>query len=108
MKNIFKLREEKDIKKSNNLMKYINNIINKEDFLFNSYCKMIKEKKELENEIYLKSVEEKFIPFLYNLDIYNKNINEIKQKFEEFKNEINTEIDKGTIVLNTSFHSINN
>ena len=105
MKNIFKLREEKDIKKSNNLMKYINNIINKQDFLFNSYCKMIKEKKELENEIYLKSVEEKYILFLHNLDIYNKNINEIKQKFEEFKNEINTEIDKGTIVLNTSFYS---
>ena len=105
IKNINKLREEKEIKNINKINRYINKYINKEDYLFNSYCRMIKEKKELKNNIYLSSVEEKYILFLNNLDIENKNINQIKQEFDIFKNKIYLEIDKGIIITNSSFYN---
>ena len=102
-----KLREKKEEEILNNTLNYIDKI-DKEDYLFNNYCKMLDERTELrkkENDIYLQSIEEKWRIFLYNLNLIDKDKNEIISEFKNFKENIFNELDDDKIVENPRFYN---
>ena len=102
-----KLREKKEEEILNNTLNYVDEI-DKEDYLFNNYCKMLDERKELrkkENVIYLESIEEKWGIFLYNLNLIDKDKNEIISEFKNFKENIFNELDDSKIVENPRFYN---
>ena len=84
---IKKLREDRvNTRCKNALDKMID--IKEEDLLFNIYCNMVDEKKDLretENRENLNSIEEQWGIFQYNLDIKNKTLEEVKSECENFK-----------------------
>ena len=101
------LREKRELSILDNSRKFIDKV-DKEDYLFNLYCGMINEKKELredENSIYLESIEEKWAIFLYNLNLTNKSREQVYDEFNKFKNEILRELKDGTIVKNPGFYN---
>ena len=104
---IKELREKKEAKKMENAMKFIKKV-EIEDLLFNEYCKMINERKELrarENKIYLNSIEERWAIFLYNLKVTDEKWEEIKKKFDNFKKEITNDIDQGQLIQNPGYYN---
>ena len=101
------LREKREICILNNAFKFIDKV-NKEDHLFNLYCKMIDEKKELreeENKIYLESIEEKWAIFLYNIDLTGKSLDYVNNEFNKFKSTIFTQYRNGTIIDNPGYYN---
>ena len=87
IQNIKNLREERVTNRCNNALEKIKTI-KKEDFLFNIYCNLVDEKKELrdkENKECLSSIEEQWGIFQYNLDVKNKTIDQVKSECETFK-----------------------
>ena len=105
--NIRKLREDRVITRCNNALEKIKNI-KKEDLLFNIYCKMVEEKKELrelENKEYLNSIEEQWGIFQYSLDVKNKDLEKVKSECESFKKRIFEEYKKGKIIKNPGYYN---
>jgi hypothetical protein len=101
------LRDKRELSLLDNSRNFIDEV-DKEDYLFNLYCKMIGEKKELrekENSIYLDSIEEKWAIFLYNLNIKNKSRDQLVNEFNIFKNESLRELNDGTIIKNPGFYN---
>ena len=111
--NIFKIdylrqiREEREIRRLDDSYKYIVKV-DKEDYLFNLFCDMLYEKKELrnkENKIYLDSIEEKWAIFLYNLNLMNKTWKQVEDEFIQFKNKITEELNNNTVIENPGFYN---
>ena len=107
IENIKNLREDRVNTRCKNALDKINNI-EKEDLLFNIYCKMVDEKKELretENKENLNSIEEQWGIFQYNLDIKNKTLEKVKSECENFKKNIFGEYNKGKIIKNPGYYN---
>ena len=107
IENIKNLRENRVITRCNKTLDEINNTKQK-DFLFNIYCNMVEERKELretENKECLSSIEEQWGIFQYNLNINNKNFNQIKLECDNFKNNIFSELDKGKVIKNSGYYN---
>ena len=107
IENIKKLREERVNTRCNNALDKINNI-KKEDLLFNIYCSMVDEKKELreiENRENLKSIEEQWGIFQYSLDIKDKTLEKVKSECDNFKKNIFGEYNKGKIIKNPGYYN---
>ena len=90
--------------------KALEKIINteKSDYLFNLYCTMLLERKELketENKYDLNSIDERWGMFLKTIDVDNKTLNEIETKFQDFKNEIYKELDKKIAIKNPGYYN---
>ena len=88
-------------------MKYIEKV-DKEDKLFNLYCRMIDSRKELreeENKIYLDSIEERWAIFLYKLNLLNKSWEQIEREFNAFKNNIFRELNNEEIIKNPGYYN---
>ena len=80
----------------------------KSDYLFNLYCGMVEERKELkedENKYDLNSIDERWGMFLKTIEVDNKTINEIESKFKDFKNGIYKELDKGIAIKNPGYYN---
>ena len=102
------VREKIENLKLNDAKKNIEKV-DKMDKLFNLYCKMIDERKELrktENRVYLNSIEERWGIFLYNLKVFDKDWNKIENEFNEFKREIMKELDNDTVIKNAGYYNM--
>ena len=107
IENIKNLREDRVTIRCNNALEKIINI-KKEDLLFNIYCYMVDEKKELrdlENKENLNSIEEQWGIFLYSLDVKNKTLEQVKSECEKFKKNIFGEYNKGKIIKNPGYYN---
>ena len=107
IKEIKNLRETRNNDKCNNILKKIENI-NKEDFLFNIYCKMLKERNELkdpENKDCLNSIDERWGMFQNKFDVENKTIEQMEKECGNFKKMIFEDLDKGKVVKNPGYYN---
>ena len=107
IKEIKNLRDKRVSRRCENVLERINNI-NKEDFLFNIYCNIIKERKELkesENEKYLNSIDERWGIFQSKLDISDKSLEQMKLECENFKKMIISDLDNGEVIKNPGFYN---
>ena len=93
IQNIVNLREERVSQRCDRALEKVNNI-KKEDLLFNIYCKMVEERKELkniDNKPSLHSIEEQWSIFLYSLNVANKELDKVKSECDNFKKTIFSE-----------------
>ena len=100
-------REKKELIKMENAKKYIEKV-DIEDKLFNEYCSMLDEIKELrehKNRIYLDSIEERWAIYLYNYNFKNKNWENVKIDFDNFKKEIINDYKKGKVIINPGYYN---
>ena len=107
IKEIKNLRDKRVSNRCDNDLEKINNI-NKEDLLFNIYCNMLKERKELkdlENEPCLNSIDERWNIFQNNLDVSNKTLEQIKLECENFKKIIFKDLDNGKVIKNPGYYN---
>ena len=109
IENIKNLREERVDQRCNNALQKIPNT-EKSDYLFNIYCDMVEERKELkeaENKYDLNSIDEQWGMFLKAIDVDSQTIDQVKSKCKEFKNKIFGELNKGTVIKNPGHYNQN-
>ena len=101
------LREKNVDERCNKALEKIKNT-EKSDYLFNLYCSMVEERKELkevENKYDLNSIDERWGMFLKTIEVENKTLNEIESEFKDFKNEIYKDLDKGIAIKNPGYYN---
>ena len=94
--NIKNLREERVDQRCNNALEKIPNT-EKSDYLFNLYCEMVDERKDLrdaENKHCLNSIDERWGIFLKKMDVDNKSLDDVKSNCASFKKNIFSELNK--------------
>ena len=107
IQNIVNLREERVSQRCDRALEKVNNI-KKEDLLFNIYCKMVEERKELkniDNKPSLNSIEEQWSIFLYSLNVANKELDKVKSECDNFKKTIFSELDQGKVIKNPGYYN---
>ena len=107
IQNIINLREDRVSQRCDRALEKVNNI-KKEDLLFNIYCKMVEERKELkniDNKPSLNSIEEQWSIFLYSLNVANKELDKVKSECDNFKKTIFSELDQGKVIKNPGYYN---
>ena len=107
IENIKKIREDRVEERCNNALKKIPNT-EKSDYLFNLYCDMVDERKDLrdaENKHCLNSIDEQWGIFLKKMDVDNQTLNNVKSNCQNFKKNIFSELNKGKVVKNPGFYN---
>ena len=107
IENIKNLREERVNQRCNNALEKIPNT-EKSDYLFNLYCDMVDERKDLrdtENRYCLNSIDEQWGIFLKTMDVDNQSFTTVKSKCGDFKKDIFSELNKGKVVKNPGFYN---
>ena len=107
IENIKNLREERVDQRCNNALEKIPNT-EKSDYLFNIYCDMVEERKDLketENKYNLNSIDEQWGMFLKKMDVDSQTLDQVKSKCKEFKNKIFGDLNKGTVIKNPGYYN---
>ena len=107
IENIKKKREDRVEERCNNAFSKIENT-RKSDYLFNLYCDMVNERKELkdnERKYDLDSIDEQWGIFLKTMDVEKETLNNIKSKCQNFKNKIFGELNKEKVIKNPGFYN---